>query len=68
MWSTVRDAAAPGYWAVLVADAAATYSDEAHNTTLTVVHRCFGDVGTAAEVLALLHAGGPGSPAGAGAP
>lgn len=52
--STVRDAAALGYRAVLVADAAATYSDEAHNASLTVVYRSFGDVRTAAEVLALL--------------
>jgi nicotinamidase-related amidase len=52
--STVRDAAALGYRAVLVADAAATYSDEAHNATLTVIYRSFGDVRTAAEVLALL--------------
>lgn len=52
--STVRDAAALGYRAILVADGSATYSDEAHNATLTVVYRSFGDVRTASEVLALL--------------
>ncbi|MFC1428528.1 isochorismatase family protein [Streptacidiphilus sp. N1-12] len=56
--STVRDAAALGYRAVLVADAAATYCDEAHNHTLTVVYRSFGDVRTAEEVLTLLEEAG----------
>lgn len=54
--STVRDAAALGYRAVLVADGAATYSDEAHNASLTVIYRSFGDVRPAAEILDLIQA------------
>jgi nicotinamidase-related amidase len=49
-----RHGPALGYRVVLVADGAATYSDQAHNATLTTVYRSFGDVRAAADVLALL--------------
>ncbi|MGN6300989.1 MAG: cysteine hydrolase family protein [Angustibacter sp.] len=55
--STVRDASALGYRVVLVADACAAVRDQDHNATLHVVYRSFGDVRSAADVLALLESG-----------
>ncbi|MEY9840501.1 nicotinamidase-related amidase [Streptacidiphilus sp. EB103A] len=57
MESTVRDAAASGLRAIMVADACATYSDAAHSASLTAVYRSFGDVRTADEVVDLLREG-----------
>jgi nicotinamidase-related amidase len=55
--STARDASTLGYRVVLVADACAAPSDEAHNATLHTIYRSFGDVRTTADVEALLEAG-----------
>jgi len=55
--STARDASTLGYRVVLVADACAAPSDEAHNATLHTVYRSFGDVRPTAGVLELLAAG-----------
>lgn len=55
--STVRDASTLGHRVVLVADATATGTDEAHNATLRTVYRSFGDVRPTDEILALLDPG-----------
>ncbi|SEL25309.1 isochorismatase family protein [Streptacidiphilus jiangxiensis] len=54
---TCRDAAELGYRAVVVADGCAGGTDEAHNASLRVVYRSFGDVRPAGEVLDLIHTG-----------
>jgi len=55
--SSARDAATLGYRVVMVADANAAPSDDAHNATLRTVYRSFGDVRPTDEVLALVAAG-----------
>jgi nicotinamidase-related amidase len=52
--STARDAAALGYEVVVLGDACADVTDAAHDASLRTVHRSFGDVRSAAEVLAEL--------------
>jgi nicotinamidase-related amidase len=52
--STARDASTLGYRVVLVADACADMSDDAHNAALRTVYRSFGDVRPTADVRALL--------------
>jgi nicotinamidase-related amidase len=52
--STARDAATLGYRVVFVADGTADVRDSAHNATLRVVYRSFGDVRPTSEVLTLL--------------
>ncbi|MEY9956755.1 isochorismatase family protein [Streptacidiphilus sp. MAP5-52] len=54
---TARDAAALGYRVIVVADGCAGGTDEAHNASLRVIYRSFGDVRPAGEVLDLIHAG-----------
>lgn len=55
--ASVRDATTLDYRVVLVADACAAGSDRDHNATLHVVYRSYGDVRTAAEVVALIRRG-----------
>ena len=50
--STARDAAALGYEVVVLADATADVSDDAHNASLRTIYRSFGDVRTADEAVA----------------
>jgi nicotinamidase-related amidase len=52
--STARDAATLGYRVVFVADGTADVRDSAHNATLRIVYRSFGDVRPTSEVLTLL--------------
>jgi nicotinamidase-related amidase len=57
--SSARDASTLGLRVVMVADATADVGDEAHNATLRVIYRSFGDVRPTAEVLDLIAAGSP---------
>ena len=52
--STARDAAALGYEVVVLGDACADASDDAHNASLRTIYRSFGDVRASADVLAEL--------------
>ncbi len=52
--STARDAAMLNYRSIMVSDANATYSDEAHLASLMAFYRVFGDVQTVDEVLGFL--------------
>jgi len=52
--SSARDAFTLGYRVILVADATATGTDQAHNATLRTVYRSFGDVRTTTDLIALL--------------
>ncbi|MFC4866309.1 isochorismatase family cysteine hydrolase [Streptomonospora arabica] len=52
--SSARDASTLGYRVVLVADATAGGTDEAHNASLRSVYRSFGDVRPTADILRLL--------------
>ncbi|WP_328806693.1 cysteine hydrolase [Streptacidiphilus fuscans] len=54
---TARDAAQLGYRVIMVADGCAGGNDEAHNASLRVVYRSFGDVRAMAEVVDLIHDG-----------
>ncbi len=45
-----------GYRVVMVSDANATNSDEAHNASLNALFNRFADVFTTDEVVAMLHA------------
>jgi nicotinamidase-related amidase len=49
--STARDAAALGYEVVVLGDACADVTDDAHNASLRTVFRSFGDVRSTADVL-----------------
>ncbi|RYB93032.1 cysteine hydrolase [Nocardioides oleivorans] len=55
---TARDASAAGLRVILVADACAATTDQAHNATLHTVYRSYGDVRPTAEVLGLIDAAG----------
>lgn len=52
--STARDAAMLNYKTIMVADANATYSDNAHLAALCAFYNVFGDVQTADELLSFL--------------
>ena len=54
--SSARDAATLGYRVVFVADGTADVRDSAHNATLRIVYRNFGDVRATSEVLELIAA------------
>ena len=54
--STLRDAAASGLRVIVVGDGCATYSDEAHDASLTAMYRSFADVRASQEVIDLLRA------------
>jgi nicotinamidase-related amidase len=54
--SSARDAATLGYRVVFVADGTADVRDSAHNATLRIVYRTFGDVRATSEVLELIAA------------
>ncbi len=56
--TTALDAMMLNYKVVMVSDANATLSDDAHNAALAIVCELFGDVRTTDEVVALLEAGG----------
>jgi len=55
--ATARDAFMLNYRTLVVSDANATTSDEAHNASLNALFNRFADVFTTAEVIALLQAG-----------
>ena len=52
--STARDGAALGFEVVVLGDACADVDDEAHNASLRTIYRSFGDVRSAADVVAEL--------------
>lgn len=52
--SSARDAATLAYRVIVIADATADSSDEAHNAALRTIYRSFGDVRPTAEVIGLL--------------
>jgi len=49
--STVRAAFVKDYYVVLTSDCTTTYSEEAHERTLRLVHRFYGEVATTAEIV-----------------
>ena len=60
--STARDASTLGYEVVVLADATADVSDAAHNASLRIVYRSFGDVRATNDVIALIdHASNDGT-------
>jgi len=63
--STARDAFMLNYRTLVVADANATTSDEAHNASLNALFNRFADVFTTDEVIAMLQAGSRDAVAGA---
>jgi nicotinamidase-related amidase len=52
--SSARDASTLGYRVIMVADANAAMRDQDHNATLHTIYRSFGDVRSAAEVIAMI--------------
>lgn len=55
--STARDASTLGFEVAVLGDATADVSDAAHNAALRTIYRSFGDVRSAADVIALLQSG-----------
>ena len=55
--SSARDAAMMDFKTIMVSDANAALTDEAHNMTLTNFIQTFGDVRTTDEVIGMLNAG-----------
>ncbi len=51
MESTVRSAFVKAYYAALTSDCTTTYSAEAHERTLRLVHRFYGEVAATAEIV-----------------
>lgn len=58
--STIRDAATLGYRVIAAGDACADGNTMAHNATLRVVYRTFGDVRSTPDLLGLIAAGSNG--------
>ena len=52
--STARDASTLGYEVILLADATADVTDDAHNAALRTAYRSFGDVRSTADLLDLI--------------
>lgn len=56
--STVRSAFVKDYYVVLTSDCTTTYSEEAHERTLRLVHRFYGEVATTADIIDCWNSGG----------